>query len=232
MSKIYSALLVGILLIPMISMAQEDASEKLGAWYMYFGNNALSKKWGLHTEAQYRLYELTENRQQLLLRAGVNYYHKPHSMITAGYAFIKSWTYNFPDIFTTEDRIWEQYIHRTNWIRGAQEHRFRLEQRWIHAQGNTKYTNRVRYRLFWAVPLNHKKMEDHTWFLAFYDEIFLNIDEPRTFDQNRLYAALGYQFSPELNLQAGYLLNSFEPAHFHRLQLAVLWNPRFGTAAD
>ena len=222
--------LIGILALPYQGFTQgvDDASKKLGAWYMYFGNDALSKKWGLHTEAQYRLYEVVDNQQQLLLRFGVNYYHRPHSMITAGYAYIRTWFFTLPkDVFIGEHRIWQQYIHRTDWLSHFQEHRFRLEQRWITFEDRTRYANRVRYRLFWAIPISSKKLEDNTWFLAFYNEIFLHINEPRTFDQNRLYGALGYQFSKQLNVQAGYLLNSFEPAHFHRIQFAVLWNPKF-----
>ena len=58
-----------------------------------------------------------------------------------------------------------------------------------------------------------------------YDEIFLNVtDSP--FDQNRLYAALGYKFNPSVSLQAGYLRHRLGNQKLNRFQLGVFLNTK------
>jgi len=42
------------------------------AWFNYFGNQAISKHWGLHLEGQFRRDDFGAKWQQLLLRPGVN----------------------------------------------------------------------------------------------------------------------------------------------------------------
>jgi hypothetical protein len=42
-------------------------------WYNYFGTFKVSKKFGIHTEYQFRRNEVITERQQSLLRLGVNY---------------------------------------------------------------------------------------------------------------------------------------------------------------
>ncbi len=194
---------------------------------MYFGNNAFSKKWGLHTEAQYRLFKASSNPNQLLLRIGVNYYSGKNTMLTAGYAYIKSWAFVDPDNYLAEeDRIWQQFIGKTKWLSHFQEHRFRLEQRWISLAGIESYRNRIRYRIFWSIPLNSKELEKGTFMLGFYDEIFINYTESELFDQNRLYGALGYYLNDQISFQVGYLLLSTKAANFNQVQFAIFFNPK------
>ena len=77
---------------------------------------------------------------------------------------------------------------------------------------------RDRYRLQVAFPLTN------TFFLNFYDEVFLNL-QGTTFGQNRLFGALGIHVTPNTSLQLGYLKNHFTNAVFDRLQFAVFYNP-------
>ena len=49
--------------------AQDTGEDQLGAWYMYFGTNRVSDKWSIHSEAQFRFYDLASNFNQLLLRS-------------------------------------------------------------------------------------------------------------------------------------------------------------------
>jgi len=67
-------------------------------------------------------------------------------------------------------------------------------------------------------------MERGAVFINVYDEIFINIASLLSLDQNRLYAAGGYQFNRLVNLQLGYLYNSKSSANFHRLQIFLTWN--------
>lgn len=54
------------------------------------------------------------------------------------------------------------------------------------------------------VPLNNHTVTAKTTFLSLYDEIFLNPVGP-TFERNRLYAGIGYQFDQQWIVQLGWV---------------------------
>lgn len=201
--------------------AQDTGEDNLGAWYMYFGTNKLSEKWSLHTEAQFRYYEVTGNFNQMLLRTGGNYHISDKAIATLGYAYITTDT-NFEEFNgeknSFEHRIFQQFILKNAVGKFAFEHRYRLEQRFLEQYGISDTQHRARYRLQVTYPLNEN------WFLNFYDEIFINLQDP-LFGQNRLYGALGYKVNSDLSLQLGYLKNHFTGRNYDRLQLGVFFNP-------
>ena len=86
------------------------------------------------------------------------------------------------------------------------------------------YSNRVRYRLQVTTPLNRLAMEPGAYFVNFYNELFLNFDDVRAFDQNRLYVAGGYQLTPFSNLQVGLLWQARSLSDFFRLQIFYTHN--------
>ncbi|WP_088341987.1 DUF2490 domain-containing protein [Robiginitalea sediminis] len=218
--RILGLLLFCLILNPL--QAQDNGEDELGAWYMYFGTNRVSERWSIHSEAQFRFYDLASNFNQLLLRTGANYHISDRAIATLGYAYI--WTDPtfedgpaLPDRIA-EHRIFQQFLLYNQVGRFRFEHRYRLEQRFLDFDGPTDTQHRARYRLQVTYPLGD------TYFLNAYDEVFINLQEP-LFGQNRLYLALGARLSPALSLQAGYLLNSFTGADYHRLQLGVFFNP-------
>ena len=71
------------------------------------------------------------------------------------------------------------------------------------------------------IPIS--KNEESSLFISLYDEIFLNISDT-PFDQNRLFAALGYQINKQMNCQVGYLRHRSGGLDLNRLQLAVFLN--------
>jgi hypothetical protein len=88
-------------------------------------------------------------------------------------------------------------------------HRLRLEQRWVEDQD---FRNRARYALFMDIPLNRTRLEAGAWYLAVYNELFLNLERDigggrtvEVFDRDRLYGALGYAVTDSLKIQAGYM---------------------------
>ncbi|MGB5190551.1 DUF2490 domain-containing protein [Robiginitalea sp.] len=207
--------------------AQQTGEEELGAWYMYFGMNRLAERWSLHTEAQWRLYEVDRNFNQLLLRTGMNYHIDKGVIATLGYAYIDT-DPTYEDIPTgdvpfagnqiSENRIFEQFILTNKVWEFNFEHRYRLEQRFINDQGGNVTRHRARYRLQLTLPLTD------TIFINLYDEIFINLQDD-LFDQNRLYAALGVRITENSSIQIGYLKNQFRTANFDRLQFALFYNP-------
>ena len=217
-------------LISITSQAQENGEDKLGSWHMYFGTNQIADKWSIHTEAQLRYYEQAKNFNQLLLRTGLNYHINPNAIATAGYAYIETDPTFFEAALVdldgqasdkiSENRIFEQFILKNKVWELLFEHRYRLEQRFItDSDLKTKSTqHRARYRLQMMVPLTD------IFFLNFYDEIFINLQN-EAFDQNRLYAAVGLNVTNNLSVQAGYLKNHFRAINYDRLQVAVFYNP-------
>jgi len=202
----------------------EKAENKLGNWLMYFGTHKISEKYSLHYETQLRNYEIISNFNQLLPRVGLNYHIDENSIVTAGYAFIptqnefdKGWGKEM----VTENRIWEQFILRNSINRVKIRHRYRLEQRWVKAGDITNYKNRARYMLSLKLPIS--KNEESPLFISLYDEIFLNISD-NPFDQNRLFAALGFQVNKQMNIQLGYLRHRAGSLDLNRLQLALFLN--------
>ncbi|MEJ2163459.1 MAG: DUF2490 domain-containing protein [Robiginitalea sp.] len=176
----------------------------------------------IHTEAQFRYYETLSEFNQLLLRTGLNYHISEKAIATLGYAYIDTDpTYeDSQDLLNDlkEHRIFQQFILLNKVGKFNFEHRYRLEQRFLDIEGEKDTRHRVRYRLQLTFPLSQ------TFFLNFYDEIFLNLQDD-IFNQNRLYAALGYRFSKKGNIQVGYLKNHFDGINFDRLQFAIFYNP-------
>ncbi len=205
-------------LLPALLHAQGEP----GNWLMYFGQSRFSDKVSLHSEVQYRLHTIApDNIEQLLLRTGLNYHFADNAFATAGYAYVT--LYDFDGEYTSPDsrehRIWQQLITTQKLGRLKLEHRYRAEQRWV----NGDYRNRLRYRLMAFLPLNNPVIEPGTFFIGVYDELFLNTERP-FFDRNRLYAALGYQFSPAVALQGGFLRQDLAEVGKNYLQVAGFVN--------
>ena len=216
--------LICIIFISNNIKGQIPAENELGNWLMYFGTHKISEKYSLHYETQLRNYEIISNFNQLLPRVGLNYHIDESSIVTAGYAFIptqnefdKGWGKEM----ITENRIWEQFILRNSINRIKIRHRYRLEQRWVKAGDITTYKNRARYMFSVKLPIS--KNEESPLFISLYDEIFLNISD-NPFDQNRLFAALGYQVNKQMNIQLGYLRHRSGSLDLNRLQLALFLN--------
>ncbi len=189
---------------------------------MYFGMNRVSDKFSVHTEIQYRNHTLTPNNtEQLLLRTGLNYHFSEKAFVTAGYAYIPSYVYDSEQSApeTEEHRIWQQFILTNKIGRVKFEHRYRIEQRWV----DQDYKNRFRYRLMLFIPLNKPKIEKGSLFIGLYDEVFVNTKKT-FFDRNRLYGALGYQFSKSTGVQLGMMHQQVNDFGKWYLQFAVVFN--------
>ena len=216
-------LIIACLIVP-ITLLSQTKEDKLGSWWMFFGTHHLNEKYSIHYETQLRHYEIGANFFQLLPRVGLNYKIDDNSMVTAGYAWIPTQPVlgeGFEGDLVTENRIWQQFILRNKIKNINFRHRYRLEQRWVKQNNFTDYKNRVRYMLSAKVPLS--KNENSPLFLFIYDEVFLHIDD-NPFNQNRLYAALGYTVNKNMNIQAGYLRHRNGDLNLNRLQLAVFLN--------
>jgi len=190
-------------------------------WYAYNGTFKLNKKWGIHTEYQWRRDNVIKDRQQSLLRTGINYQVNKKLSLRMGYAWIE--TFNYGDIPInsfgkkfTEHRAFQMATVNDKLGIVELSHRFMLEQRWIGRYSNASLTkeddyffiNRLRYMARVQIPLKGKTIADKTPYAAIYDEIFLgfgkNVNE-NVFDQNRIGLLLGYRFSSTVRIEGGFL---------------------------
>jgi hypothetical protein len=202
-----------------LAQNKKQYTDNSNGWYMYFGSHKLSGKWGIHLEAQLRRNEIITKPQQLLLRTGINYHFNKKLFATVGYCYVITYPYGeFPSktVFP-ENRIWEQ-IQLKNQI-GKLElvNRFRLEQRFVNSpiakdsgfvNGPAVYTDRFRLLNRFSIPLKGKEILDKSFYISFYDEVFINFGHnlaKNIFDQNRAYIALGYKIPKVGRIEIGYL---------------------------
>jgi predicted porin len=247
MKKYGFSVLIVLLFSSGLVQAQKQIDNQNNAWYMYFGNHKITDRWGIHTEYQWRRHDLGQTWQQSLARVGVDYYTKQGPQLTAGYGWIVSYPYGKQPIKYSfnENRIWQQAIITSKVGRFNFNHRYRLEQRFLEQKSydsikqeyvhldEFKFKQRARYRFMVSIPLNHKEMADNTWFVSLYEEVFLGFGkniEKNIMEQNRISATVGYRFTKDFNIQAGYL-NQFvqkgdgiHAENNHNLQIGVTYN--------
>ncbi len=190
-------------------------------WYGYFGTFKLNQKTSLHTEYQFRRVNLLRDRQQGLLRLGVNYQLNPKLLLRLGYAWVETDAYGdipinrFGKDFT-EHRLFQMATMVDKIGIVDVSHRFMLEQRWIGRYSNATLSkedefplaNRMRYLFRAQVPLKGKTIGSKTPYCAIYDEILIgfgkNVNE-NIFDQNRIGVVLGYNWNKAARFEIGYL---------------------------
>jgi len=196
----------------------------LGAWYMYFGNNKISKKLNFHNEIQYRNFDGIGDLEQLLIRTGIGYdLTENNNNVLLGYGFILSQPYvNGEKKENIEHRIFQQYITKQKFGRFYLQHRYRLEERFLQDD----FRMRFRYMLGLNIPINNKEMLPKTFYGSVYNEIFLHLNSP-TFDRNRVYGALGYVINKNLRIEAGYMNQIQENKNRGQIQIGFYNNIPF-----
>ncbi|REC50352.1 DUF2490 domain-containing protein [Chryseobacterium pennipullorum] len=196
----------------------------LGAWYMYFGNNKISKKLNWHNEVQYRNFDAVGDLEQLLIRTGIGYdLTENNNNILLGYGFILSQPYvNGGKKENIEHRIFQQYITKQKFGRFNLQHRYRLEERFLEDD----FRMRFRYMLGLNIPITQKEMLPKTLYASVYNEIFLHFDSP-VFDRNRVYGALGYVINKNMRIEAGYMNQIQENRNRGQIQIGFYNNIPF-----
>jgi hypothetical protein len=197
-----------------------------GNWFIYFGNQPITKKWNWHNEVQYRNYNFAGDLQQLLLRTGIGYnLSENNNNILLGYGFIHSQRYlaNGTDKEgNNEHRVFQQFITKQNFGRFYLLHRYRIEERFLVAG----YQTRFRYFLALNVAVTRKTMDKNTFYLSAYNEVFIHGRAP-LFDRNRLYGAIGYMINKNLKVEAGFMAQTLETTNRNQFQVVIFNNIPF-----
>ena len=213
------------------SFAAEIDQDELGGWYMFtFSNDFAESRFGFQGDVQYRTWDGGGDLEQLLLRGGITY--RPDALpgkYTLGLANITSGQFGDSKQTRTENRTYQEaVIPQRVWQKGFLKHRIRFEQRWVNGQD---FRTRLRYALFANVPLNRPDLTPGAFYLALYNEIFINGErdvggggEVDFYDRNRLYGALGYKFSNTGQIQVGYMQQHTNVVNKGQLQLSLHYN--------
>ncbi|SEH30603.1 DUF2490 domain-containing protein [Chryseobacterium culicis] len=222
MRKVFTKLAFTILgLGSVLTFGQKN---DLGAWYMYFGNNKISKKLNWHNEIQYRNFDALGDLEQLLIRTGIGYdLTENNNNVLLGYGFILSQPYvNGEKKENIEHRIFQQYITKQRFGRFYLQHRYRLEERFLEDD----FRMRFRYMLGLNIPITQKEMLPKTLYASVYNEIFLHFNSP-VFDRNRVYGALGYVINKNMRIEAGYMNQIQENRNRGQIQIGFYNNIPF-----
>lgn len=222
MKKVFTKLAFTVLSLGSITaFAQEN---DLGAWYMYFGNNKISKKLNLHNEIQYRNFDAVGDLEQLLIRTGIGYdLTENNNNVLLGYGFILSRPYvNGEKKENIEHRIFQQFITKQKFGRFNLQHRYRLEERFLQDD----FRMRFRYMIGLNIPITQKEMLPKSLYASVYNEIFVNFDSP-VFDRNRVYGALGYVINKNMRIEAGYMNQIQENKNRGQIQIGFYNNIPF-----
>ena len=198
-----------VLLLSQSVYSQID-DDKMGAWYMYFFNTTFNDgPWGVQGDVQYRNWNLGGDLEQLLLRGGLTYQGKDSNIkFTLGYGNITTGVYGDSKDTSSESRIYQEALYPVKFgKRFYTNHRFRYEQRFVEGQD---FRTRYRYNLFLNIPLNNDAITPKTYYIALYNELFINgqrdIGDNRSvafFDRNRFYSGIGYVIKPGYKVQLG-----------------------------
>lgn len=222
MRKVFTKLVFTVLSLgSILTYAQKN---DMGAWYMYFGNNKISKKLNWHNEIQYRNFDAVGDLEQLLIRTGIGYdLTENNNNVLLGYGFILSQPYvNGEKKENIEHRIFQQFITKQKFGRFNLQHRYRLEERFLEDD----FRMRFRYMIGVNIPITQKEMLPKTLYASVYNEIFLHFNSP-VFDRNRVYGALGYVINKNMRIEAGYMNQIQENRNRGQIQIGFYNNIPF-----
>lgn len=229
MKKLF--LVIGICLSASLYAQVEES--KLGSWYMYFYNiNFENSDFGIQGDFQYRNWNTIGDLEQLLLRSGLTY--RPNDepiLFTLGFANITTGTPGESTSTFNENRIYQEALINQKILKRVHlVHRFRYEQRWVEDQD---FRTRFRYNLFVNIALNAEDLVPKTYYVALYNELFMNGErnngnsEVALFDRNRTYLGFGYVLTKSTRLQLGWMRQESEAWTKNQLQFSIHQNLNF-----
>jgi hypothetical protein len=197
-----------------------DDPNQIG-WFAVHAAVRLQAKWSANGEFQWRRDDWVKHPLQNLYRASINYQVHPAVSLRAGYAYAGTFPYGEPTLQAAGKTFPEHRSFQAVWInqeigKVQLTHRFMLEQRWIgrftspalDKVDDYVYFNRMRYMARLQARLHKPAANGSFWYAAAFDEILIGFGkniQQNVFDQNRVSALIGHQFSPRFRTEAGFL---------------------------
>lgn len=219
--------------------AQKAVEEREQTWVGYFNQSRFTDRSGLWVDLHWRAtgHYITQTTMSVT-RVAYIYYVNDQVKLMAGYAYANRYNQSGVDMIP-EHRPWQQihWIERKKGFDLTQA--FRVEQRFRKTVvdgmlGDDFNANwRFRYNIGITIPLMDKILKPTDPYLILSNEIHVNAGKSivhNYFDQNRLFAGLGYQFTSQLHANLGYLfIFQQDPLpgrynHTHAIRLFVYHN--------
>ena len=208
--------IIGPFLLLFISelRGQKISETREQVWLAYLNQTRLTKHSGLWLDLQLRLNDYMSQKSISIARLGYTYFCSDQLRLTGGYGFIThySLTEEQPDV--PEHRPWQQVQWFDKKKKVSLSQYMRIEERFVtntsggELQNDYRFTWRFRYNFAVSIPLKGDAVTAGVPFIFLNDEILINAGKNvinNYFDQNRLFAGLGYQFTHNLNAHLGYL---------------------------
>lgn len=193
-----------------------DITSKL--WINTYGNIQLKNNFFWDFQTHFRFQEkdnvpMVGQLAQIYNRQGLGYIFSKKFNATLG--FVYRLNNNLDDVAINEKnsnsewRIWHQYQFAIPFPRLIVYHRFRLEHRWSKGfENNSNYffRNRYRYMINVKIPINKKKLEEKTLYIAPEAELIMQsgrrvVNSPM--EDLRLHLSFGYIVNYKLIVASG-----------------------------
>ncbi|WP_289665346.1 DUF2490 domain-containing protein [Flavobacterium panacagri] len=216
--KIFKLILILILAGSILSAQNiKKTDQQTLTWIRYYNIFPLSEKWAIHSEFDNRSFVNPIHENLFVIRSQARYRATKLMDFGGGFAYFNVNTQNpniDPDYSVPEYRAQQDLTLINDIARITFHNRFQLEERFIQKADKNGLLNefsfayRFRYRLQSTFTLWEKDQNSLKGTLS--DEVLFNYgkdNKRNTFDQNRIYAALRYHFTPHLGLELGYLKN-------------------------
>lgn len=181
------------------------------AWLFWSHRQKIGERWQLSSDVQARSADQLGYVNTLLIRPGIGYKIAANQTVTVGYTYFGTWDREIGGtVYEHENRIFEQFQIEHQIKKVEITNRLRYEQRFMYQQYHRVFAQRLRHYLMVQVPLLADPLFTKGLYTAFQNELFVNVQgqehlNKQIFDQNRTYLGLGYRFSQELEMEAGYM---------------------------
>jgi hypothetical protein len=185
-------------------------------WVGYFNQTRLTDKWGIWLDAHFRTtHNFVQEPSKTIIRLGAIYYFNDDLKFTNAYAFINHYPEEgHANVSQPEHRIWHQLQLHTKYNKVRTVQSLRLEERFRQNIKNDneladgyRFDERIRYNFLLNIPLSKKGIVPKSFSAVLNDEVMINLSTNNvynTFDQNRFFIGLAYNFDTHSNLQFGY----------------------------
>ena len=201
---------IGSVIMMMALMASDhvQATADFQSWVPININTKLTEQLRGFLELQPRIGNNTSNLTTAIVRPALGWAINEQATLWIGYLMQADSVTPDSDRYGTENRAWQGFTWRdtANEKQFIWEVRNRLEERFLAGNSDPSIRWRTRFRaeqLISGWP---------NWSVIASEEIFVNLNDNSNnaqlqagAQQNRLYAGVGYRFTPEAQVETGYL---------------------------
>lgn len=202
-------------------LSQNDLDNSPGSWLVFSGNHHIGEHWKIPTVGILTYYNLAEQTEFGFFRTGITYAPNSKNNYTLGLAYLDTqpFDHNEFETLTTQQWIYEEFCHNSDFYNSNVSQRLRLEQRWITKPTEHFFNTRFRYRL------QFKKSISKNLYLKTFDEAFFDLKEANV-NQNRFFMGLGRNVAPNINIEIGYMKSHVGKNNFDRIRMVMVFSTK------